>query len=353
VNAWHHAPPLGSRSGVADYAAALDKQLVGDYTPLYHVGNNGLHREIYSAALARPGVIVLHDAVLHHFFLGTLRRDEYITEFTFNYGEWRRDLAADLWTHRAASGTDPRYFEFPMLRRLVETAKAVIVHNRGAESLARDHGATNVHVIPHFHEPPRTEAVDGVFFRERLNIAPGTTLFGIFGYLRETKRILPSIRAFTRLHAVRPDTALLIAGEPVSDDLRRLIDSEAARPGIIRLGHLTESELSAAATAIDCCINPRWPGAGETSGIAIRMMGVGKPVILTESPEIEDFPEGSRLVVRPGATEIDDLFAQMALVTDFPALAREMGMAARRHIESNHQLSEVARCYREVLLSAG
>jgi glycosyltransferase involved in cell wall biosynthesis len=353
VNPWHHAPPLGARSGVADYAAALDKELHGEHPPLYHLGNNGLHREIYAAALRTPGVVVLHDAVLHHFFLGTLTRDEYIAEFTLNYGEWRSDLAADLWNHRAASGTDPRYFDFPMLRRVAEASKAVIVHNRGAEALARSHGARQVHVVPHFHERPRSEAVDGVFFRQRLGVDPGATLFGIFGYLRETKRILPSIRAFARLHAVRPNTVLLIAGEPVSDDLRRLIDTEAARAGIVRLSHLTDQELSAAGTAIDCCINPRWPAAGETSGIAIRMMGLGKPVILTESAEIEDFPAGARLVVRPGVDEIEDLLAQMALVTDFPALARQIGTAARRHIETRHQLSEVAARYRDILLSAG
>ena len=130
-------------------------------------------------------------------------------------------------------------------------------------------------------------------------------------------------------------------------------DSEADRPGIVRRGHLTEQELSAAGAAIDCCINPRWPAAGETSGIAIRMMGLGKPVIFTESTEIEDFPDGARLAVRPGVHEIDDLLAQMALVTDFPALAREVGAAARRHIETQHQLAEVAARYLEILLSAG
>jgi glycosyltransferase involved in cell wall biosynthesis len=322
--------------------------------PLYHVGNNGLHREIYSRALAEPGVIVLHDAVLHHFFLGTLTHEQYIAEFILNYGEWRRDVAEELWAGRTASGTDPRYFEFPMLRRIVEASRAVIVHNRGAERLAREHGATRVHVIPHFHEPPLVDAVDGLLFRHRLGVDAALTLFGVFGYLRETKRVLPAIRAFSRLHAHRPNTAFLIAGEPITDDLRRLIDAEAERPGIIQMGHLSEHDLGAAGMAIDCCINPRWPAAGETSGIAIRMMGLGKPVILTESSEIEDFPIGARLVVGHGASEVDDLFGQMALVTDFPALAREIGLAARRYIEIRHELPEVARLYREVLrASAG
>lgn len=349
MNAWHYAPPPGSRSGVADYAAALDKHLHGGAAPLYHLGNNGLHREIYALAVTKPGVVMLHDAVLHHFLLGYLTRQQYIAEFVYNYGEWKRDLAEELWEHRGASGTDPRYFDFPMVRRVAETAKAVIVHNGGAERLALEHGARTVHVIPHFHEPAGVDSVDGLRFRQKLGIEPGTALFGIFGYLRETKRVLPSIRAFSRLHALRPKTALLVAGEPVSDDLRRLLDAETERPGIIRLGHLSERELQAAGSAIDCCINLRWPGAGETSGIAIRMMGLGKPVILTESPEIEDFPEGTRLTVSRGADEGEELFHQMALVADFPALARDIGAAARRHIELHHSITHVAELISSIL----
>lgn len=350
MNSWHHAPPLGSRSGVADYAAALDPHLHGTDQPLYHVGNNGLHREIYATALAKPGIVILHDAVLHHFLLGTLTREQYVNEFVFNYGEWKRDLAQELWDHRAASGTDPRYFNFPLLRRIAEAATAVVVHNWGAERLARVHGAQTVHVIPHFHQPASVDVVDGLEFRRKLGVEPDTALFGIFGYLRETKRVLPSIRAFSRLHALRPKTALLVAGEPVSDDLRRLIESEADRPGIIRLGHLTERDLHAAGTAIDCCINLRWPAAGETSGIAIRMMGLGKPVILTESPEIENFPDGTRLTVASGIDEAEELFHQMALIADFPALARDIGSAARRHIRTHHEITSVAQKLRSLLL---
>ena len=55
---------------------------------LYHVGNNQLHASIYRRALERPGVIALHDAVLQHFFLGSLDRTGYVEEFVHNYGEW-------------------------------------------------------------------------------------------------------------------------------------------------------------------------------------------------------------------------------------------------------------------------
>ena len=86
-----HAPLPPAASGVAGYAATLLPALWqwGDVSPgvreaavhLYHLGNNQLHREIYRRALEQPGVVVLHDAVLHHFLLGSLNREAYIKEF--------------------------------------------------------------------------------------------------------------------------------------------------------------------------------------------------------------------------------------------------------------------------------
>ena len=355
LNNWYHAPPVTARSGVADYAHRLLPALLKfgpSPVPLYHLGNNPLHNDIYSRVLAEPGVVVLHDAVLHHFLLGRLSREEYMAEFIHNYGEWKRQLAEDLWAARASAGIDPRYFEFPLLRRVAERSRAVIVHNPGAAAIARAHGAKNVHVIPHFHQPVVVDPVDAIRFRERLGIPQTARLFGIFGYLRETKRVVPSLSAFHRLRATDPNVRLLIAGQPVSADLTRLLDSLAGAEGVHRLGHLSDADLNTAAAAIDCCINLRYPAAGETSGIAIRLMGMGKPVILTRSLETSSLPEYTWLGVNAGPGEIEELLLQMALVARMPGVGRDIGDQARRHIAAHHSRDEVACRYRDALLSA-
>ena len=144
-----YSPLPPAPTGVADYAqallAALRRHGRVEVAParcdiaLYHLGNNRLHAAIYQRALARPGIVVLHDAVLHHFLLGQLSHDAYVEEFVYNYGEWQRGLAEDLWRSRAASGGDHRYFDRPMLRRAVEAARAVVVHNPAAARLVREH----------------------------------------------------------------------------------------------------------------------------------------------------------------------------------------------------------------------
>src|SRR5205823_911767 len=136
------------------------------------------------------------------------------------------------------------------------------------------------------------------------------------------KRVLPCIRAFQRLYAARPDTALLIAGDAVSTDLARLLKIEAAHTGIRRLAHLNKRDFRLAARSVDCCLNLRYPGAGETSGIAIRLMGMGKPVIVSDNPENSALPATAALRVMPGVSETAELLDQMLLMTEFPALRR-------------------------------
>jgi hypothetical protein len=175
----------------------------------------------------------------------------------------------------------------------------------------------------------------------------------MFGYLRETKRVLPCVDAFRRLHAARPNTALLLAGDVVSADLGRLLETEAAHPAIYRLPHLTEKDMLIAGAAIDCCLNLRYPAAGETSGIAMRMMGIGKAVLITAALENSAFPPTACLRIAPGVAEPAELFDYMGMVAEFPDIARQIGAEARRYLLSHHSLESAALRYWQVLCTAG
>ncbi len=123
-------------------------------------------------------MVVLHDAVLNHFFLGSLERAQYIGEFVYNYGDWYRDFAGELWDERARSAGDARYFQYPMLRRIVETSRAVVVHNAAAVRLVRAHAPdARVCEIPHlWAPPPQIPAGAPEGFRRRLGLDSRTFL---------------------------------------------------------------------------------------------------------------------------------------------------------------------------------
>jgi glycosyltransferase involved in cell wall biosynthesis len=361
VTVGYYAPLPPARTGVADYAAALLTALRrhGAVEPhprradvaLYHLGNNQLHRQIYSRALAQPGVAILHDAVLHHFFLGSLDRAAYIDEFVYNYGEWHRALADDLWRGRASSGFDRRYFDYPMLKRIAERSRAVVVHNPAAAHMVRRHSPGSAVVeIPHLFAAPELPAGwEVVRLRQNLGIPTHAFLFGVFGYLRESKRLFAVLRAFDRLRQTRQDVRLVIAGPFVSSDLARAAGPLLAKPGILRLPYLAERDFWRAALAVDACINLRYPAAGETSGIAIRLMGVGKPVLLTAGEENSRYPEAACLRIEPGLAEEDSLWHNMFLLTSRKECAGEIGLRASGHIVERHQAVPIAKQFWETL----
>ena len=185
----YFSPLPPARSGVADYSAELLRALapLGSVTvnacdadvPLYHLGNNPLHSEIYGHALKTPGVAVLHDAVLHHFFLGAGDERQYVAEFVYNYGHWSEDLARELWRRRSRSAADPEYFRYPMIKRVVERSRAVIVHNPRAAALVHEHvrGAA-VHEIPLLFELPNNlpAASEVIRWRAKLGVPASTFL---------------------------------------------------------------------------------------------------------------------------------------------------------------------------------
>jgi glycosyltransferase involved in cell wall biosynthesis len=362
VTAGFYCPLPPARTGVAEYGHALLGELRRhgrvEVCPetcdvaLYHLGNNPLHGAIYRRSLNEPGVVVLHDLSLHHFLLGALSSEEYIEEVAYNLGEWSRSLARELWNNRASSAADPRYFEIPLLKRALETARAVVVHNPEAKRIVlRQMPEARVIEIPHLYAPPVHASPEAEILRYRrgIGVASDDFLFGVFGYLRESKRLISILEAFSAVRAENGRATLLVAGDFVSSDLERAAEPLLRSPGVIRRPFLSEGDFQLALAATDACINLRSPAAGETSGIAIRMMGLGKAVFLTDSPEYERFPEDGCIRIPAGAAERESLRRHMVLLTSVAAVARGVGRRAAHYVGERHRLEKSGSQYWNLL----
>ena len=252
-----------------------------------------------------------------------------------------------------------------MLRRAVEGARAVVVHNpeaarivdealRPAVPTARPAGpraSPRIVEIPHLYgspSPPPTESA-AARYRQRLGVEPGVFLLGLFGYLRESKRLVPVLEVYSELRRENPRLALLVAGDFVSRDLERAVAPLLALPGVVRRPFLPEAEFWLAAAAVDACVNLRYPSAGETSGIAIRLMGLGKPVLLTDSPAQARFPEDACVRVAPGLLERESLRQHIRLLTLVTDAAAAIGRQGAAHVHERHGVERTAKQYWDLL----
>lgn len=358
----YHAPLPPAATGVADYAQALLDALKLLAEPaiaatsagvhLYQLGNNPFHRPIFERFLATPGVALLHDANLHHYYLGALPRQAYITEFTRQYGVWYESFAERTWSERAASGADPRYFRFPMLGQVIERATRIIVHNRAAQQIVHAQGGGGKTVIiPHLAPPPPDiPAYETIGLRLAHSLTPRAFLLAVFGHLRESKRLAVVLRAFRQARRREPSLHLLMAGAFVSPHYAAALDLR--QPGILRAGFLSETDFWCWASATDACINLRYPTCGETSGISIRLMSLAKPVLVTAGQEYAAFPQSAYLPIEPGPAEqhhLEEWMVQLARHRDW---AQHIGHTAAAHLRLHHAPSIIARQFLDALQSA-
>ena len=357
-------PP--ARSGIADYSAALIQSLrplvdlevfssaAQPYDAsrfdiaLYQVGNNGYHDFVYQAALAQPGVVVMHESNLHHLIADlTIRRDDwdgYVRECEYAGGAPAREFAERV--RKLEVGPD--YEGLPMTRRLLERARGVIVHSHFMEAEMRAAGYSGpVAVIPHGAWIPE---VDRNAWRYKLGLDELTPLVGVFGYLKPYKRIAESLRAFRRLVRLVPQARMILVGEPHPEfALEPMIRTMGLSAHVRVLGFAPIEDFVGYLGACDIVLNLRYPTVGESSGTLLRSLGLGKAVMVSEIGSFAEFPEDVCLKVPVGAAEEDLIFEYLNLLVSRPEVAQALGTRARDYVAEECNWAAVARQYASFL----
>jgi glycosyltransferase involved in cell wall biosynthesis/SAM-dependent methyltransferase len=361
-------PP--ARSGIADYSQALLEPLgrlaevevfsSGDqaFDParydiaLYQLGNNGYHDFVYHAALGHPGVLVMHESNLHHLIADiTIKRgdwDAYVRECEYNGGADARAYAERV--RRLEVGPD--YEGLPLLRRLLESARGVVVHSRFMQGEIRAAGFSGpVAVIPHGAWIPGTDpSRGGLWARCKLGLDETTPLIGIFGFLKPYKRIAESLRAFRRLVRLTPNAKMILVGEPHPDfPIEGAIRGMGLSAEVRLLGFTPIEDFASYIAACDVVLNLRYPTVGESSGTLLRAMGLGRAVLVSEVGSFQELPEDVCLKTPVGAGEEDLIFEYLNLLVSRPDVARALGQRARDYVARECNWPAVARQYVEFL----
>jgi glycosyltransferase involved in cell wall biosynthesis len=355
----YFSPLPPERSGIADYSAlllpALEKRLDvavvrrgakrpprGTDVALYHVGNNpDAHGWIVDALRRRPGIVVLHDFVLHHLVAGlTLGRGDaagYLDAMQRDAGVIGRLLAHGVVDNLLPPIWEQRAEEFPLTGEVLDRADGIICHSRYIEQRARDYGYEGpISVIP-MPAWPAVELGDRRVPEGRFPVV------ACVGYLNAAKRVPQVLEAFGRLRRRFPDGLLVLGGAAAPDvDLRAL---EALGDGVLRFDHLDESALWQLLADCDVCVSLRWPTMGETSGMVIRALSLGRPLVVSDVGWFSELPESVAAKVPVDEIEVETLTAVLELLAEDDSLRRKMSAAAKEYARREHDLDRVAELY--------
>lgn len=339
---------------------------------VYQMGNAPAHDFMYDWMRRLPGIVVLHDLVLHHSYARrhldspesrayaedpsseAKRRAaeethrQYLTAIeTVHPGEGERLMDA----HFNTSG-DLLPFAFPLFEPAIQGALAVGVHNdfmADAVRAARP-GLPCVRLaMPITARATSFETAKAL--RARLGFADDHLIVGCFGLLTREKRVETLARAFARVAEIQPAVRLLLAG-PVADAV--WLDNILARTGIaartVVTGRLESEDFLAAMDIADVVAQLRYPTARETSAALLRVMAQGRPVIVSDLANQSEVPMDAVRRVDP-CDEEGDLARAIDGALRNPEAARAMGERAALHVLKENSDQRTRESYDQLLNS--
>jgi glycosyltransferase involved in cell wall biosynthesis len=356
VKVAYYSPLPPERTGISEYSELLlpalrtraDVVVVqkGNKTPkadahVYHIGNNpDFHDWIVEALRRQPGIVVLHDFVLHHLVAG----------MTLGRGDWRgyqeamereeglvgRLLAQALLEGRLPPIWETRPEDFPLAGEVLSLARGLIVHSRFVEERVRDAGYEGaVWRIPHpAWTPPALEP-------ERI---AGGPVIGSFGNLNPSKRVPELFAAFREFRREHPDARLLLVGA-----VSGRYDLPPVPEGTERIDYVDEARLWRLMAGADVHVSLRFPTMGETSGSAVRSLALGKPLVVSDVGWFSELPDDAALKVPLDEREVPVLARALALAADH---AEPLAAAALRYAQTALALDRVADRYLDAIETA-
>jgi glycosyltransferase involved in cell wall biosynthesis len=304
---------------------------------IYHVGNNvAFHQSIWQLSRKHPGIVVLHDLSLQHFFGGVYREGgnaaEYLTAMARYYGQAGssaagRFLTGDLSTEYMAE-------RFPLTPLAVENALGVLVHNREGLGNLKSHNRWPVACAPlPFPATPRKSTAGPEMLYKYWVRGPYRLI--VFGYIGPNRR-LDSVFEALAGHPHREQFRLDLVGD-VWDlaHVQKQIGLRGLQDLVQLHGFLPDAALDQMLASAHLAVNLRYPTMGETSYCQLRIWDQALPSLVTPVGWYSTIPDEAAGFVRP-ENEAQDIRDHLSAFIADPSAYAAKGENGRRILEERH-----------------
>lgn len=313
---------------------------------VYNFGNHlPFHREIYQVAAQYPGICVLHDFVMHHFFaahyLEELREPGlYQEEMERLYGAAGREAAERSLRGSPVWETDS-VTNFPFFERVIRGAQGVVTHSDFFLERVRRVQTGPICKIPLPYEIPDSP---GTGTRESLGGPAGSVILLTVGHGNANKRLAATLEAIGSEPALAAKFHFIAAG-PCDPNYRKRLDEIIEKYRLQRhvqfLGYVSNEKLESCLRHADVCVNLRFPAIEGASASVIEEMLYGKPVIVSDTGFYSELPSDAVCKVNP-EREQTELRAALASLLDQDR-REQLGRRAREYAAATFRADSYAR----------
>jgi glycosyltransferase involved in cell wall biosynthesis len=290
---------------------------------IYHIGNNLNHHEnIVRTFNDFPDILEFHDISIHNMAAGLTfakgKNDDYLQFVSYSHGEYGLKIADDFLHNNGPTPWEKYAMELPCNKHLLDKARAVIVHSDLAKQMVKGiHARLPVKTIAH-HTHDIVDDYDAYKkrCRKKLGIADKTLLFASFGFATPTKLIDSIIQSLARYKEKNADFMYYIVGEVYGLDLGALLTQCDLKDNVVATGFVSLDEFKTYMGACDIAFNLRYPTCGETSGSLHRLLGFGKPALVSDIGAFSEYPDNVVFKVAHDDGEIENIYKIICTLTE-------------------------------------
>jgi glycosyltransferase involved in cell wall biosynthesis len=279
---------------------------------VYNMGDHlPFHVHIHAVSQRYPGIVILHDRVLHHLFAGLWLTgpeptpQKYVERMETLYGEQGGDVAKAslLGERRPVWESDEEVLEYPLYEDALLHAIGTITHS---ENQANDVRGRWLGPVRSLHLPCYTEVLQRTkALSEPKTLSGGRVQLLSIGHVNPNKQI----HRVVEILAADPELAgrvhYTVVG-PTDDfhayvaNLKGLIERNQGSLSVDILGWRDDQELERLMAEADVFINLRHPVMEGSSASLMRQLAFGRPVVCFDEGLFGELPADAAVQVPAG-----------------------------------------------------
>jgi glycosyltransferase involved in cell wall biosynthesis len=261
---------------------------------IYNLGDNYLlHGNIFAVSRRHPGIVILHDLVMHHFFSGYYfveLKDQpgYVDELAFAHGQAGRELGQRILAGKMGNVWESEtMLQFHMAKAALHGTLGVVTHSEFAR---REVELFAAYPVTHINFP-----TPKIFPKSRKSAnQDGKIRFLSFGMLNSNKMIDRVIDAIGESSILRERVIYDVIGSGNDDYIKLLhqrIQQQHLEGKVMLHGYQADEVLQRYIQQADVIINLRNPYFGEASWVMLEAAFSAKPTLVWKHGYYDEYPD--------------------------------------------------------------
>lgn len=327
---------------------------------IYQLGNSEYHKYMFDYILKYPGIVVLHDLILHGLFAyclcveeGKFNGEKYL-EYVFNNHGYDKYLNS-MRSLEHGLEINPYDISMNFFKEIADSSKLVLVHNNFSKKWIENQVSFITVRKLNMAFPVNEYSIEE---KEKLKIDFGfsnDTIISAFGRITYTKRIDILLKAFSKLLKERKvsNVRLLLVGEFCDNASReivpKIVRDEHLENKVIITGHISNEVFNSYFQITDICVNLRYPSSGETSATLIQAFSHGIPCITTNYAQYKEYSDSCCWKVDLGDYEVDLLTEYLFEIITNQKVRQKMSQNANEYAKNNFSTEQLNQQYLEAI----